>query len=198
MEIHGKGSEKLTAKYKRTKLLYSDYSTFFDSLTKEIRAGLRKAQREGLTLTIRLNGTSDLSWENMIVPGTSANIMAMFPEVQFIDYTKVYSRLFTNLPSNYHLTYSLNEASPSNAVGEVLTKTRHNVTQVYTAERVEEVMARGFDVWSGYTAPVCSGDESDLRHLDPRGHVVALKYKVARNSKMKAIKPIENTGFIRN
>ena len=75
--------------------------------------------------------------------------------------------------------------------------TRHNVTQVCTAERFVDVLAHGFDTWGGHTLPVVSGDESDLRHIDQRGAVVALRYKVARDSKMRAIKPQIGTGFIR-
>jgi hypothetical protein len=198
MELQQVGSVKKTAKYRRTELLYKDYVKFFEQFVKEIKLGLKRSIKKVLIPTMRPNGTTDLTWESMIVPGTSGTIFDLFPELQFIDYTKGFHRLFNEkLPANYHLTYSLNKNSPADAVEQILTKTRHNVTQVYTKEKYEEVLARGYDVWNGFIAPVCSGDESDLRHLDPRGHVVALKYKVARNSRMEAIEPIIDGKFIR-
>ena len=52
----------------------------------------------------------------------------------------------------------------------------HNVAIVYRDKAtVQRAVAQG---WNGY--PVIDGDVSDMRHLDPPGHVVALYAKGAK------------------
>ena len=63
----------------------------------------KQAQKQKLQAVIRLNGTSDIEWENIKVTG-DYTIFNLFPELQFYDYTKNPNR--KNLPSNYDLTFS--------------------------------------------------------------------------------------------
>ena len=46
---------------------------------------------------IRLNGTSDIDWSDLI---------GSLPNIQFYDYSKVLKRIKKNTLDNYHLTYS--------------------------------------------------------------------------------------------
>jgi len=136
---------------------------------------LVKAQRENLTPVLRLNGSTDISWERIPVLG-NPSIIEMYSHVQFVDYTKNYMRFNRPLPANYHLTFSLSEDNHPYA---------------------KNLLSRGFNVaavfrtlptsWHGY--PVINGDLHDLRHLDPKGVVVGLTPK---GRKAKA----DTTGFI--
>ncbi len=69
------------ARIDKTLWLVRDRAGFIEQIKKDIAALVRKAERKGLIPCVRLNGTSDLPWENM------GNIMQDFPDVQFYDYT---------------------------------------------------------------------------------------------------------------
>ena len=80
---------------------------FLMDLAGEIGKLQRRAAAKGLKAAVRLNGTSDLPYERYKVPGTDKNIMELFPDVQFYDYTKLENRIVgQTLPANYHLTFS--------------------------------------------------------------------------------------------
>jgi hypothetical protein len=110
----------------------------------------------------RLNGTSDLSFEKYEVEGAK-NIFALFPTVQFYDYTKVLGRKVADI-KNYHLTFSAadgNDADVNRAIAQGM-----NVTVVFDKIPAE---------YKGKT--VFNADETDLRFLDPKGVVLGLKAK---------------------
>lgn len=98
------------ARLKRTLKFLTQREAFFEQLVKEIKALQRKAKRRDLTLSLCLNGTSDILWEKesfIHKDKEYKNIMEFFSEVNFFDYTKyniIKSR--KKLPKNYHLTYS--------------------------------------------------------------------------------------------
>lgn len=146
-------------------------------LEKEISALVRKAAKDGKTPCVRLNGTSDIAWEE-------TGIMGLFPNVQFYDYTKNWKRAmaFANgeLPSNYHLTFSRSESNEKR-VQEVLSAGKVNVAVVF-----RKTLPSTF-----YGRPVVNGDESDLRFLDPAGVVVGLvdKGKAKKDSSGFVVEP---------
>tara|TARA_R110000850_G_scaffold21563_1_gene63456 strand:- start:109 stop:495 length:387 start_codon:yes stop_codon:yes gene_type:complete len=111
---------------------------------------------------IRLNGTSDKSW---------LDIIREFPEIQFYDYTKVYNRVAKDLPSNYHLTLSYSGANPEYArnVQAFADKYQANLAVVFRDKNKIPHTYLG--------RPVINGDADDLRFLDPAGVVVALYAK---------------------
>lgn len=147
---------------RKTALYYQDPVTFVDMLAMDIRKGQRKAAREGLTLAIRLNGTSDIAWEHK--RGTNGlTLFEMFPDVQFYDYTKLPGR---KTPANYHLTVSYSGANPAYAAKAMAS--RHNVAVVF---RTKELPA----VFQGRR--VINGDITDLRFKDETGVVVGLYAK---------------------
>lgn len=149
------------ARIRKTRWFFEDRPTFMAQLVKDIQAAIRKAERETMIPVFRLNGTSDIRWENIPVGGRR-NIMEMFPSQTFYDYTKLQNRV--NLPSNYHLTFSRSEEN-------------------YTA--VDTMMAQGYNtaivfdtlpaVYNGYK--VIDGTETDLRFLDPKNVIVGLLAK---------------------
>ena len=98
---HGQRNTVQNARIAKTAHLYIDKETFTLELQKEIAGKFKYHERKGNKLAIRLNGTSDLDFLETI---------ALFPGVQFYDYSKDPNRfkafLKGELPSNYHLTFS--------------------------------------------------------------------------------------------
>ena len=142
------------ARLKKTNRFWDDRDQFLMDLAEEIRALSNKAKAKGLKAAVRLNGTSDLPYERYKMPGTDKNIMEVFPNVQFYDYTKLENR-FTGaqLPANYHLTFSRAEDN-DHKLDEVL---EHTSAAVVFAGELPET-------WKGY--PVIDGDEHDARFTD--------------------------------
>jgi len=119
----------------RRQIIYKQNRPAFMTILVLGIASLYKTARKGKArLGIRLNVTSDLSWEDlsltinpwlakylktqyghMVKPGNYRNLMEVFPKVMFYDYTKVNTRMLKYLtgdfPPNYHLTWSLAEIS---------------------------------------------------------------------------------------
>lgn len=152
------------ARIARTEFFLNDRPSFMAQLVKEIRAFIRKAERAGLVPVVRLNGTSDLRWENIAADG-KRNIMEVFPAVQFYDYTKIPNR--KGLPANYHLSYSASGRPEFAPYMDRAAAAGLNIVAVFRKSLPAEFMGR----------PVVNGDESDLRFLDPAGVVVGLKAK---------------------
>ncbi len=169
------------ARIRKTKLFFEDRETFMVLLAADIRKAIRIAEAAGFEPVFRLNGTSDIRWETIPAIG-HANIMAAFGHVQFYDYTKIANR--KNVPTNYALTFSLADGNDQQAQSALANGL--NVAAVFRNRNVvESYMATSF---MGH--PVCDGDESDLRFLDPKGHVVAL---YAKGNARK-----DTSGFVRD
>ena len=150
------------ARVKKTRRFFEDRDGFLQQLYKEIKSSIKSATRKQINSCFRLNLTSDLPWENMVVKH--------FPESQFYDYTKHLKRfvrfLEGKLPHNYHLTYSRSEETPDTLV-KSLCKSGGNVAVVFRDHLP--------DKWLGIK--VIDGDDSDLRFEDGRGKIVGLLEK---------------------
>ena len=162
---HGAYSTVQAARIKKTKLLKENFSLFSTQLIKEINSAIKKAKKNGMQLAIRLNLTSDISWESLDIQD-GKTIFDIFPEVTWYDYTKGYNRMmdFLNgkMPANYNLTFSRSESNE-----------RHVHAIRAKGGNVAVVFRRSLpDSWHG--TPVVNGDKNDLRFLDPRGVVVGL------------------------
>ena len=142
------------ARLKKTNRFWNDRGQFLKDLAYEVTLLRLKARRKGYKAAVRLNGTSDLPYEKYKVPGTNKNIMELFPDVQFYDYTKLDNR-FTRgkLPANYHLTFSRAEDN-DHKLKEVL---KYTSAAVVFADKLPKT-------WRGY--PVIDGDEHDARFTD--------------------------------
>lgn len=99
---------KYNARIEKTKFFAENRVAFMNKLAKEIYNARRYSERMGLKCGIRLNGTSDIRWET-IRNKHGENIMDIFPDVAFMDYTKIANR--RNLPQNYRLTFSRSESN---------------------------------------------------------------------------------------
>jgi hypothetical protein len=145
-----------------------DRAAYMRDMTRAIEAAYRKAQRDGLLLCVRPNGSTDLAWEGL-KGDDGLSLVAAFPSIQFTDYTKSFKRALAHaqgkMPTNYHLTFSHSETNAAQCL------------QILAAGgNVAIVFANGLpDTWNGFR--VINGDLHDLRHLDPRGVVVGLSPK---------------------
>jgi hypothetical protein len=155
------------ARIRKTKMFYEQRQDFMLALKKDIELAIKQSKKLGLIPVIRLNGTSDLSWEKYdMIPGQ--NVFECFPDIQFYDYTKILGRKVKGI-ANYNLTFSAadgNDADVYSAISQ-----GYNIATVFGIKKTlpmpETYMGR----------PVFNGDESDLRFLDPKGVVVGLYAK---------------------
>jgi hypothetical protein len=157
------------ARIAKTQYFFNDRQNFMLNLVLDIQKGIKQAKKQDLTLLIRLNGTSDIKWENLYFEydEKQTNIFDLFPEVQFYDYTKIPNRI--NLPKNYDLTYSYSG---------VVTFQKYVKKAIDNKMRIATVFRKVEDIPTEFLGlPVVSGDNSDIRHLDKPNSIVALYAK---------------------
>jgi len=143
---------------------------FMMLLIKEIEGLKRKAQRKGMRVAVRLNGTSDINWSTITYQGKS--VFEHFRDVQFYDYTKSPSilRAAAGEP-NWSVVGSYSETSwqYSMLIKAAADKYGANLAVVF---RDRDSIPATF-----LGRPVVDGDADDLRFLDPKGSIVALVAK---------------------
>ena len=163
---------------RKATLFNNDPQSFMMELVKDIRALIRKADREGFIPLVRLNGTSDIRWENISFVDIKnrsygqyghkkVTIFQLFPRLQFYDYTKISNR--KNIPGNYDLTYSYSGVSGYQKYVNIAVSNHMRVAVVFRDRK--KIPAVFLDM------ECIDGDDSDLRHLDPPSVVVALYAK---------------------
>jgi hypothetical protein len=166
----------MDSRIRKARYFMRNRQAFLAEMTIHIRNVQRQARKADLKLCVRLNGATDIAWESLSPSTFSDN-----PDIQFVDYTKSVKRALAHargeLPANYHLTFSRSETNHLDCM-EVL-NCGGNVAVVSSKPR--PVM------WCG--APTIDGDQSDLRHLDPRGVIVWLSPKGAKAKK-------DHSGFV--
>lgn len=184
MEIMGgKSSKIIDSRIKKIKLFYEQPEFFMQWLIAEIQKFQRKAKKNNMGFSIRLNGTADIDWAKVLVNGK--NIFEIFPNVQFYDYTKNPNK-YHNKPNNYHLTFSYTGRNWK--VCEALLEKGHNIAVVFNVKK-ESNLPKTF---GGYT--VVNGDETDYRIADKKGIVIGLKFKHIANK--DAEKQVLNSCFV--
>ena len=162
----------VNARINRTIAFYEQREKFMNLLISEISMYKKRAQSKGMEFSVRLNGTSDLSPE--IFKAFGQNILELFPDVQFYDYTKVLNRTrLTSKYSNYHLTFSYtgenwNECEQALANGV-------NVAAIFDTKRGKALP----ETFNGYK--VIDGDVTDYRPADEKGVIVGLRWKEIKN-----------------
>jgi hypothetical protein len=169
-------TESKRARILRSIFLLTRWPQFQDQLVKETLALIRKADREGLYPSIRLNTTSDLPWERMF-----PELFTQHGDVMFYDYTKDKRRMKAFLardswPINYHLTFSY--TGHNWAFCDYVLLQEGNVAIVFHPR-----LPRKHNGWK-----VIDGDQTDCRSLDPLSTVVGL------HAKGKAIH--DTSGFV--
>lgn len=167
----GKFNNVKRARLNKTRLYKADKGLFISALISEITSLIKK---HGNSLVIRLNGTSDIDYENIDFNYQGVeykNIMGMFPGIQFYDYTKRVNRLFRVLPDNYDLTLSYSGARHSYSI-QCLDALRMGARIAVVFDDLEQAIVNGW-----MTEKVIDGDSTDLRFLDPKGSVIGLQAK---------------------
>ena len=157
----------------RKTLYFNQYrDQFMAQLSREITLEKAKAKRQGYILIVRPNGTSDVRYENIPVDGFD-NIMVAHSDVQFYDYTKLANR--KNVPANYDLTFSYSGVEAYQPFVAKAVANGERIAVVFRNRAIVNAMLANNDTFLGL--PVVDGDDTDIRHLDPRGAIVALYAK---------------------
>jgi hypothetical protein len=171
---------KTKGRYNKARYFIEDQLGFMRHLAKEIFKTNAKVIAKGFNFLCRLNGTTDIRWELISVDvdaklsatigkpvGVYKNIFALFPEIQFYDYTKIPNR--KDIPSNYDLTFSYS--------GVIKFQPYVNKA-IASGMRIAVVFRTKASIPTSFNGMQCiDGDDSDIRHLDPQGVVVALYAK---------------------
>lgn len=158
------------ARQAKTQFFYDQQQAFLLSLAADIHSLQQKAKRLNMIPLVRPNGTSDIAYENLEVLD-GKNIFQLFPDVQFYDYTKHPSRkLDGKTAGNYDLTYSFSAITPKPISIKGLTNP--NNSRVAVVFQKKEDIPKSFRNW-----PVVDGDDTDVRHIEPKSVVVALYAK---------------------
>jgi hypothetical protein len=164
----GKFSNVMKGRLNKTEYFLQDRVAFMEQVAQEIAKGVKKHGTSAMC--VRLNGTSDIPYENIPVGGFK-NIMSMFPDVQFYDYTKIFTRLTKQIPTNYHLTFSRAETKQNQEEAQRAIELGYNVAAVFKINNESELPKTYMN------AKVINGDEHDLTFLHGNGVVVGLKAK---------------------
>tara|TARA_Y100001963_G_scaffold159039_1_gene261026 strand:+ start:617 stop:1405 length:789 start_codon:yes stop_codon:yes gene_type:complete len=170
----GKFSTVQQARIRKTNYFKDDRNNFMLDLYKSITKLIKKANNLNLIPVVRLNGTSDLRWENIRFNynGKHKTIFQAFPTVQFYDYTKfeLKTKRWDNLPSNYDLTFSLSEENSLAAYELLLSGQR--VAMVYRDKLPGKQIFKTKDLITEFN--VINADETDLRFKDGKGVICGL------------------------
>ena len=176
-----------TARIAKSRAFMWDRVAFMRAAALQLALQYRRARKAGLELIARPNGGTDIAFEAVSVDVDAKlavrlsritgkdiaarrypSLFALFPFVQFNDYTKTPKRmrrfLSGAMPSNYHLTFSRAEDNAS-AVNDVIA----------AGGNVAVVFDRLPNTWGGVR--VIDGDTHDLRCTDPCGVIVGLTPK---------------------
>lgn len=147
----------------RSKLFFEDRERFMKQLYGEIAVAEAKLEPDQ-QLCIRPNGGSDVLWEE------ETTLIQDHPHLTFYDYSKWPLFKRKKRPKNYHLTYSYGGYNKRQCyqhleAGYNVAVPHHNWKKLTGT------------TWKGYKA--ISGEEDDLRFLDPSPCWVLLKPKAS-------------------
>ena len=179
------------SRIKRTKLFYENRDLFMDLLIHEIKRELNYAKRNDMGFSVRLNCTSDLSPLIFKYKGSNENILDMFPNISFYDYSKCVSRYkLADSYDNYDLTFSY-DGYNSNECEWIINQKKGRVAIVFHGNKLPKRFC-GYDV--------IDGNKTDIRFRDAYNVIVGLHYHPTSNDyhivsgKRVYIKP--NTPFV--
>ena len=191
------------ARINKSKYLINDRVNFMLDLIESIIRLQIKAKNKNLIPVIRLNGPSDIMWENIkiktsdlmsrkyilnnshlynndVLNNDTFNIMQLFNTCKFYDYTKhcIEWRKNALKLSNYHLTFSRCEDNEKKALSYLI----NGYNSAFVFKNKIPSKYKGFKVFNG--------DETDLRFLDPKNVIIGL---LAKGDAKK-----DQTGFVIN
>lgn len=184
----GKFSNVKQARINKSNYFLNNRTEFILQLFDEINF---LGKKWGNKLVIRLNGTTDIPYENITVKDNK-NIFELFPNLQFYDYTKDFKRVVRNDLPNYHLTFSMAETAANKLQSYDLLRSGYNVAAVFNKDLYNNVLNKNVTTLQGKDCKVnlVDGDISDLRFLDKKGSLIMLKAKGDANK--------DKTGFVIN
>lgn len=167
------------ARKAKTKLLFEDRSLFKKLLFEDLRKFVLLCKNKNVKPALRLNGTSDLDWDEIF-----PELKSEFPEIMRYEYTKVIAKmkrwLDTNpSPKNFHLTFSRHEKNEKQCK-EVLEK-GGNVAVVFKDKKFPKEFLGKYKVRNG--------DKTDLRFLEGRKSLIIALYAKGRAKH-------DTTGFV--
>jgi hypothetical protein len=165
---HGRFYNTQKARVIKSLAFFMDRKRFIDTLKSSIKKLIVKARNRDMAPIVRLNGTSDINF---------LEVINSFPDVQFYDYTKNSNMFKVKLPSNYNLTFSLTESNDNDAYN--ILNNGGKVAVVFNGIIPNYYM--GFKV--------INGDLSDERFKDTGRQIIGLY------AKGKAKK--DKSGFVR-
>lgn len=151
----------------------------------------RSAQKRGLRLAVRLNGFSDLDFVALF----GEDFFRRWFDVQFYDYSKSFSRwqqhLDGTLPSNYDITFSVNENRTLESLMPIITAKHKRPARVAMVSRnvattLVALRESYFGVWAQ------DGDQHDATFTWPTGTILVLAAKGkggSRNPEVTAFIP---------
>lgn len=162
--LSSKGLSKIDkCRIAKTKYLFENKEKFIDAVIHEIKMHKKKADDAKNNFAIRINCTSDIDITSL--KKGDKNLLELFPDIQFYDYTKVVKYLdYTKKYSNFDLTLSYTGHS-WNTCEKYLNK-GGKVAMVF--EKIPKTY-KGFNV--------INADKYDMRFLDPKGTIMGLTYK---------------------
>ena len=156
------------SRIKKTNFFFDEKETFMQILIHEITREKNKAEKNNMEFSVRLNGTSDISPEDFILHGK--NILEIFPDVTFYDYTKIPQRiaLMKKYP-NYDITLSFN--GYNKLASETFLKHGGKVAVVFLNNLPKKFL--------GYE--VIDGNGYDMRYKDKPQTIIGLHYHKTAN-----------------
>ena len=165
------------ARILKTRLFFANKPLFMKLMCMEIDRAINKAKRLNMEFSVRLNCTSDISPLAFSVNGK--NILDLYPNVQFYDYTKVknYWKIAERY-DNYYLTFSRDGSQENEEECLEWLRRGNNVAVVFGVTKTSELPKK----WKGYEVLV--GDDYDYRvwdKLQAGKQIVGLVYKVSKN-----------------
>jgi len=195
---------KHKARTSRVALYAGARGAFLQLLVAEIAAHVIASRRAAMDCAVRLNATSDILYERLAItidygmarylsertgdtfrPGTYANVMTLFPEVTFYDYTKIPPKArASRLPQNYKLTYSYDPQNPDARIVDAI-NAGWNVAVPFQVKK-GAALPQSVTL-AGLTLPVIDGDVHDFRPADPQRCVVGLRFKRVTGAKGRAL-----------
>jgi len=169
----------------KTRLFFANKEVFMRILVHEINKEMARAERQGNFFAVRLNCTSDINPTAFLLEGK--NILEMYPDVQFYDYTKVENRIaVAKKYVNYDVTWSIDGSKENLLVGLDYLENGGRVAVVYGTNKMPTH-------WYGFKT--CDGDLTDYRVNDPEP-VCMLKLKKTANNYKNGEFTMPRTEFI--
>lgn len=155
------------ARKAKTNYLFSDQIGFLKQLTNELIKISKNSSKKGIKTAIRLNGTSDLDFVQLIKVRLDIDILTL-PNLMFYDYTKNINKALKYKDcSNYKITFSRSETNESDCLKAL--RAGINVAVVFDHKKALPSTYLGYKV--------IDGDKSDIEMISNYGVILGLKAK---------------------